>query len=229
MTKMNKFLALLPVVAFAVGCSGVAPGGPNAVANDANELVSGGVSAMGRNCKGLESIDLAVDTSDDSMVWVKATYVFSNPLGTPCPAPTWSSDRDGLTVDPSNLFRAGFFRMAGGRASLQATGPNGVHNVIDFSLGGDNRLVPITCDDVTGMQLNFVPSNDDTQILVLARYEYDVPEPVICTEPPTFTLNRRGLTVDATNPFLARIDMDSGTRSELIAAGPNALTASIGF
>jgi hypothetical protein len=234
MTKMTKFLALLPVVAFAVGCSGVAPGGPSTIAtNDANEL-AGGASAMSRSCDNLKSIDMAIDESDDSMIWVHATYVFATTFSTPCPAPSWRSDVAGLTVDRANRFRAGFSRMTGGKATVQASGPNGVHNAIEFSIGpstSDRRPILPICPDVTGVTLSLMPSStDDTRVIVVASYQY-VAQTSNCTDAPSFVADRAGLIVDQKNPFVASIDrMGASTQQTTVTAtSPDGISGAITF
>jgi hypothetical protein len=233
--KINKLLALLPMVVFAAGCNGVAPGGPSAVAsNDMNEMATGGVSAMGRTCSGLKSITLQRDESDDTMLWVSAHYVFANPLSTavpqPCAPPSWRADHEGLTVDKANLFRAGFLRTETGKATVQASGPNGIHNAIELSLSPTNSVArrPAACADVTGVTLSLKLVSSSTQVVVNAAYSYAGPIGTSCAVAPVWSADRRGLSVNQKNPFEASIDASS-VQTTVTATGPNGTTGNIVF
>jgi hypothetical protein len=233
--KINKLLALLPAVVFAAGCNGVAPGGPSAVAsNDVNEMATGSVSAMGRNCSGLKAIALQIDESDDTILWVSAHYEFANPLSTPvpqpCAPPSWRADRGGLTVDQANLFRAGFLRTETGKATVQATGPNGVHNAIELSLSPTNSVArrPALCADITGVTLSLKLVGSSTQVVVEAAYSYAGPFATPCAVAPVWFADRRGLRVNQKNPFEASINA-SAVQTTVTATAPNGMVGNILF
>ena len=224
MTTMSKFLALIPVVAFAAGCHGAAPSGPGPLAsNDATEAVSGGVTTMGRACLGLKAVDLTVVDSDDSILWVKATYVYlSGPTWSSCAPPEWTANRDDLIVDKANRFRAGFFRFAGGSATVTATAPNGVHNRIEVNLGPATTVTaPSSCDAVSGVSVTLDPSGDDTDVRMIATYAYLSPVATPCGVAPAWYASRRGLRVNPKDPFRASIPPLSFNKTTVTATAPN--------
>jgi hypothetical protein len=233
--KINKLLALLPVVAFAAACNGVAPAGPSAVAsNDVNEMAAGGVSAMGRNCSALKAIRLQIDESDDTMLWVSAHYEFANPISSPvpqpCAPPSWRADHDGLTVDQANLFRAGFLRTETGKATVQASGPNGIHNTIEVSLSPTNSVArrPAVCADIAGVSLSLKTISSSTQVVVNAAYTYAGPFATPCAVAPVWFADRAGLRVNPKNPFEASIDA-STVQTTVTATAPNGIVGNILF
>jgi hypothetical protein len=232
---MNKFLALVPVVAFAAACSGTAPGSPNAVvSNDANEIVSDAASLTTRPCVGLTAINLRVDQSNDSMVWVEASYQFGNALSTPaprsCAAPTWRADRDDMVIDKQNRFRVGFARQATGRASVQATAPGGVHNMIDLDLSPTNSVRrPASCDNVTGVTMTLMTTSSDSRVAVIAEYVYDGPLSAPCAVAPVWSADRRGLVVNQKNPFLASINADTSVQTTVTSTSPNGAVGNVIF
>jgi hypothetical protein len=229
MTTMSRFLALIPVVAFAAGCNGTAPAGPTATSNSAVDG-SGDATAMGLSrCSSLAKIELTIDNSSDSMVWVDATYHYFEPVIAQCPAPAWSSDREGLTVNKRNPFRAGFPRLAGGVAVLKAEGPNGVSARIDVDLTSisTRRIAPGVCDQVVKVSVEMVPSINATTMLQ-ATYVYDGPVLVPCTEAPVWTADRNGLVISDRNPFQASINPFFGL-TKVTASAPNGTSGSITF
>lgn len=237
MTTMSKFLALIPVVAFAAGCNGMAPAGPSQVSNnDATLSTSGDASAMGSSvkCSGLVDIELTVDNSSDSMLWVNAAYHFSSPVSSLCAAPAWTSDRQEMIVDKANHFRAGFMRFAGGTAILLATGPNGVESKIQLDLNGpSNSIRPGTvCNDVARVVVTVVPkpvwSGIDARIVLQASYGYGGPSSTPCGTAPTWLATRRGLRVSEKNPFQASID-PSDAPTTVTAEAPNGIGGAVTF
>jgi hypothetical protein len=232
MTTMSKFLALIPVVAFAAGCNGTVPAGPSQVSNnDAIQKTSGDASATSLvKCTGLAAIELTVGpASSGSMLWVDATYHFSNPLPGLCAAPTWTSDRKELVVDKANHFRAGFNRTAGGTAILLATGPNGVQSRIQVDLNATRtvRGLPDACAVVATVSVKAIPATSLTNLLE-ASYTYNGPISTPCLTAPVWTADRRGLTVNPKNPFRASIDV-SDTATTVTATAPNGIAGSTKF
>ena len=229
---MNKFLALVPVVAFAAAC-GVTPGGPNAVvSNDANEMVSDAASLTTRPCIGLTAIILRIDQSNDSMVWVEASYRSPSAVHTGAPllrGPSWSS---AVTTwwRQGNRFRAGFARGATGRASVQATAPGGVHNLIEVDLSPTTSdLRPSVCENVTGVTMTLVSTSSDTRVAVIAAYAYDGPFATPCAVAPVWFADRRGLIVNPKNPFVASIDADTSVQTTVTATSPSGVVGSVIF
>lgn len=230
MTKMNRFLALMPVVAFAAACSGIAPTAPSQVTSNEPYESSSAVSAMSLPCAGLDRIDLTVADTVGSILWVQATYV-SRPAAQPCPAPTWTSDRRDLVIDRLNPMRAGFPRLAGGRATLTARALNGVSESIRLDLGPtvtglDGNL---DCREVSAVIVKVLPgSSQGSDVSILASYVYNRPVTVGCTIAPEWSASRRGLKVDRANPFKASI-AGSNLPTQVTAISANGIVGSVTF
>lgn len=236
MTKMNRFLALLPVAAFAAACSGV-PSGPSQVSNEPFEEVSGEATATAAlPCPTLNRISLNVVPSVDAYVWVEATYHYSGPVMQPCPAPRWTSNRNQMVVNRENPMRAGFRRSAGGKATLTATAPNRVTKTIEVTIGPPpTRLassiipypLPQACRDIAGVNVKIVPSpENDRHVWLVADYIYKRPMTGICTVAPVWKASRKGLHAAA---FQASIGRRTTVRTTVTATAPNGKFDSITF
>jgi len=238
MTTMSRFLALIPVVAFAAGCNGMAPSGPSQVSSHDAIESQGDASAMGRGrCSTLKAIELTVNNADDTMLWVDAVYHFSSELSTPCAAPNWSADREGLTVDKANPYRAGFARILGGKAVLEATGPNSVQNtiVVDLNPNSVQHGTPLpqdACSSVAKVSVRIVPmlvpSGGASTVALEATYVYDGPLSTPCLTAPVWDADRIGLQVSKLNPFQASIEV-SDTPTTVTATAPNGTGGSTTF
>jgi hypothetical protein len=229
--KMAKILALIPVVSLAAACNGLAPTVPSELlpSND-----SGDASAMSLstgNCEAVTGIDLHVVDSSRTYLWVEATYQYINSGLVGCPAPTWSSDRDGLVVDERRPFRAGFQRSTGGRAVLTATALNGVHNSIRLDLGDsplDFRNDP--CLNIVSVDLQVLPSASDKGVVsIQAKYVFLGETAGDCRAPPSFKASRPGLRIDPRDPFRAEIASAPRIKTTVGATAPNGVGHNITF
>jgi hypothetical protein len=239
MTKMNRFLALIPVVAFAAACNGVAPTGPDQMtSNQPDEALSGNATATALPCPTLTSIDLArVTDGPNQYVWVEATYRYSSPAAQRCRAPKWTSDRNQMVVDRNNPMRAGFLRAAGGHATLTATAPNRVTNFILVTIGPVSRddsstIVPIpeACRAITGVNVKITPNPGiSREVSLVTSYTYTSPIAGVCTFSPAWTASRTGLIVNATNPFRASIGRQVGVQTTVTSNAPNGISGNIRF
>jgi hypothetical protein len=184
-------------------------------------------------CSSLAKIELTIDNSSDSMVWVDATYHYFEPVFAQCPAPAWSSDREGLTVHKTNPFRAGFARLTGGMAVLKAEGPNGVNARIDLDLSSNSLRatapVPGVCDTIGKVMVQVVSGQDDATVVLKSYYEYDGPVVATCMVAPAWSADRRGLTVNPKNAFEASIPVSGSTLTTVTAAAPNGVLGNATF
>jgi len=234
MTKMTQFLALIPVVVLAAACNGVAPTGPSEIAsNDASAALTGDASSMGlgssRPCAGLKGIKLQVVDSDYKVLWVVATYQFSG-SPTACAAPAWSSDRDGMQLDSLNPFRAGFARTMGGRATLIATAPGGIHASITVDLGSNRQLGERGCPEITAVDLKILPiTSTPGQVSLVATYRSAGPGTEACAIAPVWSASRRGLRVDEKDHFKAYMDVVDDVQTTVSAFAPNGVGGRITF
>ena len=226
-TKINRFLALIPAVAFMAACSGVAPTGPSQItSNDSYDAVSGEASAMTSSCVNLGRISLNVVEPAGTILWVKATYHFTGPsLG--CPAPRWTSNRGEMIVDKTNPMRAGFPREAGGKATLTATAPNRVTQSIAVDLG--TTRAADSCKDISGVAVKVVRQTMSNDVFVEAVYLHVGPVIGVCTLSPAWTASRRGITVDPTNSFRAYIARRTDIRTTVTATAPNGRSGQVTF
>jgi len=242
MTKMNQFLALIPVVAFAAACSGVAPTGPSQItSSEPFEAVSGDATATGLRCSTLRSISLDIvpssspSPSADAYVWVEATYHFSAPELQRCPAPRWTSDRNQMVVNRTNPMRAGFLRAAGGQATLTATAANRVSNSIIVAIGPTIDLVvpgplPQACRNIAGVDVKILGEpNMSNVVSFAASYIYKSPVIGLCTTAPAWKATRRGLTPSKTDPFRASIARAYDVRTTVTTTAPNGATGNVTF
>jgi hypothetical protein len=232
-----KILALIPVVGLAAACNGLAPTAPSEPVgyNGSNEsAASGGVAAATTSpgpCKGIHKVELQVDDSSRTVLWVQATYRYSGAVVARCAAPTWSSNRDDMVQDRQQPFRAGFLRSAIGQAVLTATAPNGVQNSVRLDLGpnslrrGDND----NCDTIVGVDLRILPSGDDTTVWIQATYVFPGDTPDNCRAPPSFSASRRGLRIHPNDKFRAGIDRSLRYQTTVQAAAPNDVAGKITF
>jgi hypothetical protein len=239
MTKMKRFLALTPVVALAAACSGVAPTGPSPItSSEPNEVVSGYATATALPCPGLTSISLAVVPSLDAYVWVEATYHYSAPASQLCAAPRWTSDRNQMVVNRNNPMRAGFRRSAGGKATLTATAANRISNSILVTIGPSTQIgssiipspLPQACRDIAGVTVRIVPNPaTNRDVLFETSYRYKSPISGICSVAPRWTATRRGLTVNAADPFRSSIGRRTDVRTTVTSTAPNGVSGSVTF
>jgi len=227
MTKMNRFLALIPAVAFAAACNGVAPTGPSQItSNDSHDAVSGQASAMTSSCVNLGRISLNVVEPAGAILWVEATYHFTGPsIG--CAAPRWTSNRGEMVVDKTNPMRAGFPREAGGKAMLTATAPNRVTKSIVVDLGATRA--DLSCKQIAGVSVKVLPVGISNDVSVKATYHYTGPVTGVCTLAPAWTASRRGLNVDPSDPFRASIARRTDIRTTITATAPNGLLGKVTF
>jgi hypothetical protein len=226
-TKMNRFLALVPAVAFAAACNGVAPTGPSQItSNDSYDAVSGQASTMTSSCVNLGRISLNVVEPAGAILWVQATYHFTGPsIG--CPAPRWTSNRVEMVLDKTNPMRAGFPRAAGGTATLTATAPNQVTKSIVVDLGGTRA--DQSCKQIAGVSVKIVPVTVSNDVSVKATYRYTGPVIGTCAQGPAWTASRRGLNVDPNDPFRAFISRRTDIRTTVTATAPNGRSGKVTF
>jgi len=230
-TKTAKILALIPVVSLAAACNGLAPTVPSEplASNDSGDVTA--MSLSKGNCEAVTGIDLQVVDSSRTVLWVEATYVYVTSGLVGCPAPTWSSDRDGLIVDKQRPFRAGFLRSASGRAILTATALNGVQSSIRLNLG-NTRLKPgnDNCRNVVGVDLQILPRESDSGVVwIQATYRFLGDTPDDCRDPPIFNASRPGLRIHPRDAFRAGIDYAPGIKTTVGATAPNGVGNKITF
>ena len=233
--KFAKMLALMPVVALAAACNGVAPTSSTDVSTGVSAADSGDVTTMAvRPCSNITGVNLRTE-SDGRMVWVQAKYNISGPTTTQCAAPEWSADRAGLTVDRSNPFRAGYPASTDGIAKVTATAPNRISNTITLNLGrGADFMAPSeqanqACRLIDAVSVHQVPSVSPRQRVTFeATYSYSQPVTSECTKAPSWTASRKGLVV-ANDGFHASIARVATARTTVTAIAPNRVQGSLTF
>ena len=235
-------LALMPVVALAAACNGLAPTASTGVSTDLSAdgngaVVADGTRARGIKCEGVAGIQLDVVESKTN-VWVDARYVYKgNDTMPTCPAPTWSADVKGLMVDRENPFRAGFARSIGGIAVVTAVSPNGVSGEVKVTISpatGDVNA-PATaeanCKNVSGVNLTVQPSGDDSRTAFRAEYQYSVGTTLPgCSVRPAWDASRKGLTIDSRDGFKASIaTLSVGGKTVVTATAPTGAKGELVF
>jgi len=234
--QFAKMLALMPVVALAAACNGVAPTSSTDVSTGVSATDSGEVTATAvRPCSNITGVNLRTAASG-RMVWVEAKYNISGPTMTQCAAPKWSADRRGLRVDQANPFRAGFPVSMDGVANVTATAPNRVSNTIRVNLGrGADFAAPSetnnqACRVIDAVKVEQLPSLPPEAGKLTLRATYSYSQPVLsgCTRAPSWTATRKGLVV-ANDGFHASIARVSGTRTTVTATAPNRVQGSLTF
>jgi hypothetical protein len=241
-TNMNsniqfaKMLALMPVVALAAACNGVAPTSSTDVSTGVSATDSGDVTTMAvRPCSNITGVSLRTE-SVGRMVWVQARYNISGPTTTQCAAPEWTADLRGLTVDRSNPFRAGYPASTDGIANVTATAPNRISNTITLNLGrGADFMAPTeqvnqACRLIDAVKVEAVPfsSPQAGRVTLRATYEYSQPVASECTKAPSWKASRQGLVV-ANDGFHASIGRRAGARTTVTAIAPNRVQGSLTF
>ena len=233
MMKAGKMLALMPIVALAAACNGVAPTSSTDLTGDLTTQ-DGAVTAQGLRptsnpCKYVESIHLQV-IEEKTAVLVEATYKYSQPSLTTCSAPTFTSNVRGLHVDATNPFRARLLRTAATEAKVTATAPNGVSESIQVVLQGPADTDPPTsgptttpndgvsrptaenaCKVIDGVNITVQPpdTNGGGDYILIASYSYSTPTLTPCAVAPAWSASRRGLTVNPRDGFRASIGASS--------------------
>jgi hypothetical protein len=233
--RFGKMLALMPVVALAAACNGVAPTSSTDVSTGFSAADSGEVTAMAtRPCSNITGVNLRTETGG-RMVWVQAKYNISGPSTTQCAAPEWTADRRGLTVDPSNPFRAGYPASTNGIANVTATAPNRISNTIRLNLGRADFAAPSetqneACRVIDAVRVSQVPSTSLTadRVTFEATYSYSQPVTSECTKAPSWTASRQGLVV-ANDGFHASISRVATARTTVTAIAPNRVQGSLTF
>jgi hypothetical protein len=234
MTQMNRFLALIPVVAFAAACSGVAPTASSQITSNQPSEVSSDATAMALpvSCPTLTSISLDIVPNGGVFVWVQATYHHSTPVLRPCPAPRWTSDRNQMIVDRNNPMRAGYRRSAGGSATLTATVANRITKSILVKIGPTSSLVDPNqgaCRAIAGVDLKTLTGPDFGNVVSFAAsYVYKGPVFGVCATAPVWKATRRGITPQA-DPFRASIARATGIRTTVTATAPNGVAGDVTF
>jgi hypothetical protein len=233
MMHMNRFLALIPVVAFTAACNGsMAPTGSSPViSNDEYQAADQATAMKEGHCKNLARISLTPVTSPlTPILWVDAAYHFTG-TPRPCEPPRWTSDRGTIILDPENAMRAGIARLSPGRVTITATAPNRMTHSIVVDLGrtegSDGNL---TCGRVTGVDVRILPvSTSNGEVALQATYRYDVPVVQPCTVAPIWTASRSGLKVHPYDPFRAAIARKTDVRTTVKATAPNGVFGQIIF
>ena len=236
--RFAKMLALMPVVALAAACNGVAPTSSTDVSTGFVATASGDevTSTAVRPCSNITGVNLRTQTVG-RMVWVQAKYNISGPTTTQCAAPEWSADRAGLTVDSSNPFRAGYPASTNGIANVTATAPNHVSNTIRLNLGRAGFAAPApavdACRLIDAVRVTQVPSTPSTSLVAervtfKAMYSYSQPVTSGCTRAPSWTASREGLVV-ANDGFHASIAKVGIARTTVTATAPNRVKGSLTF
>jgi hypothetical protein len=167
-------LALMPVVALAAACNGVAPTAPSGtdLSNGVSANQEGSAAATGlvnQACANVAGIDLQVVEISRTMVFVEASYKYNPQRPNGCRAVEFTSNRPGLEVDKINPFRAGALRSLGGEATIKAAAPNGVSKAITVQLGGTSSTpsapsAPSTPGTPSTPSAPSTPNSPDLQI-----------------------------------------------------------------
>jgi hypothetical protein len=127
---MILLAGLVPLLAFAAACNGVAPTGSSAItSNDAYEA-GGDVGALSNGneaCRLIVDVKLRILPDDGTgNVVLQAAYRYESPGGPECAiGPAWTASRRGLYVSPCTPFLASIARDTDVRTTVTATGPNG--------------------------------------------------------------------------------------------------------
>jgi hypothetical protein len=233
--QFAKMLALMPVVALAAACNGVAPTSSTEVSTGVVATASGDdVTATAvRPCSNITGINLRTETGGQ-MIWVHAKYNMSGPTITQCAAPQWIADRAGLIVDRSNPFRAGYPASTKGIANVTATAPNHISSRIRLNMGSDFAAPTETqnqaCRVIDAVSLTQVPSTSlgTERVTFEATYSYSQPVTSECTKAPSWTASRKGLVV-ANDGFHASIARVATARTTVTAIAPNRVQGSLSF
>jgi hypothetical protein len=259
MKKVAKMLALMPVVALAAACNGVAPTSSTGLSTDLSGTDNGGVSATGltnRACALVHGIDLQVVGDNDANVTILATYKYSQPTSVDCQAPVWTSTTSVLAVDKANPFRVAVVRTAGDRAVVRATAPNGATNTISVivrpttsdpthdavdpvdPMPAPRPNVPTTPNRPTPA-LNACRLIDGVTLSAVrqvggtvalsAAYTYSQAVPLDCATAPQWSATRKGLTVNPRDGFKASIPADSDAETVVVATAPNGVQNKVSF
>jgi hypothetical protein len=237
--RFAKMLALMPVVALAAACNGVAPTSSTDVSTGVVATASGDevMATAVRPCSNITDVNLRTQTVG-RMVWVQARYNVSGPTTTQCAAPVWTADRSGLMVDTANPFRAGYPASTNGIANVTATAPNHVSNTIRLNLGRADFAAPAetvnqACRLIDAVRVTQVPSTPSTspvaeRVTFEATYSYSQPVTAECTKAPSWTASRKGLVV-ANDGFHASIARVATARTTVTATAPNRVKGSLTF
>jgi hypothetical protein len=232
-------LALMPVVALAAACNGVAPTASTDLSSGVSATDEGAVTAQSnrdKSCWLVDYIHLQVVDATKTAVWVEATYKYRQPPTTKCEAPTFTSNVRGLQVDKVNPFRAGLSRSAATTAKITATAPNGVTHGIQVDLGGpgtsDRPTVDNPCKAIDGVTISVdVPPGINGDVILAAKYQYvfSTPQPSGCPIAPTWEATRRGLTVNPKDGFRASIPVDRTGPTIVYVTAPNGVLNKVQF
>jgi hypothetical protein len=130
MMRMNRFLALIPVVVLIAACGGVAPTASSAITSNDPYAIGGDVSAMAsgkESCRLITDVMLRILPDDGTgNVVLQAQYRYEKPGAGECPiGPAWTASRRGLYVNPCTPFLASIGRNTEVRTNVTATAPNG--------------------------------------------------------------------------------------------------------
>jgi hypothetical protein len=231
--QVAKMLALMPVVALAAACggSGVSPVSSTDMPPAVSDSDGGHATSAALPCT-VSDVSLKIDDGSLAMIWVHATYLPPQPAMTTCRAPRWSADRQGLVVDPSNPYRAGFPRTEKGVVNVTAAAPTGVQRSIRIDLGPMSRFMDpgstASCRAITGVDLSIQPSTSLLKVRFETAYAYSTPTTTPCRVAPTWTASRSGLVV-ANDGFHAAIGRQDGVRTIITVLAPNGVSNSLTF
>lgn len=235
--KIAKMLALMPVVALAAACngSGVSPVSSTDLSTGVSATDAGDVSSTSTTLRACDVTGVSLRTDDSTsptMIWVEAAYLPFQPASTTCRAPRWTSDRDGLVVDRSNPYRAGYRRTERGVVNVTATAPNGAQNTLRVVLGGNTQFAApgdnASCRLISGVDVRTVPVIGANTVSFEATYVYVTRPESACTVAPRWSASRRGLTV-AKDGFHASIERQATVRTTVTATAPNGVQDSLTF
>ena len=255
MTRAAQMLALRPVVARAAACNGGSPTTSTDLSRDLSADVSaaeGTATATGlRNkaCAVVGSVNVRVVSEDKSAVILQASYRYTEPTLAECSAPAWSSRDASLRVDRTNPFRVAVLRTHDGTVTVRATAPNGVTNDMVVTLGPStldpvesvptdgnepvpaNRPVPTLtaadCKAINGIQVQVVKNPAADAVSLQARYTF-LASGNQCRTAPTWSANRKGLTVDPLDGFSASIPRANDATVVYVTA-PNGVATKVSF
>jgi hypothetical protein len=143
--KNFKLLALIPVVALAAACNGVAPTSPSNLATFEQASVAAQANATGitpQSCNVTRIVVSVIPNTSDRIVLLRASYLPASTLPMVCAAPSWTASQTNVLVpSPSNdSFTVGVdVSKTKLKVLVKATAPNGVQGAISLAAASPTK------------------------------------------------------------------------------------------
>jgi hypothetical protein len=93
--------------------------------------------------------------------------------------------------------------------------------------GGASAMAQQGCRNIVSVSLRAAPLSTSRFVALRAAYAYADPASPACTVPPAWSASRRGLTIDAADPFRVSITRLPGMRTIITATAPNGVAETI--